>query len=319
MSEPIHVTERRETRSEQPAGGPAETHYPRRTATEELNRFLIPSSELPPGFLERLDAPPGSVAAPRPAATVVLVRDGEHGPEVLLLRRTRRSGFAADAWVFPGGVLDPGDADPALAVLCDGPTPDEWAVRLGLSDSSEAFGYAVAALREAFEETGILLARPTAMAGPPSRIPLGAESAARYREGVLAGRVSLREMAAAEGLQLALDQLTYIAHWITPEPEPRRYDTRFFLSQVTAEADALLHEEELVEARWLRPREAVEGFRSGELTMLPPTVHTLRRIGSFATVGSMRSALEKEPVPAILPRMRRDPEGVAIEIPPVQS
>lgn len=289
--------------------------YPIRRPTADPNRFLIPESQLPPGFAEQLGTASGSPALPRPAATVVLVRDGEAGPETLLLRRHNRSGFAADAWVFPGGVVDASDLDPALPVLCDGPTPEEWAQRLGIRDATEAFGFAATALREAFEETGILLARSRITEGSPLAEIGTADALHRYRQALLDGRTTLREVAVEAGIQYALDRLTYIAHWITPEPEPRRYDTRFFLAPVPAEARHALHEPELVDARWMTPQAAVDGFRAGELKMLPPTVHTLRRLAGFASVTEIRTALKELPVPAILPRMRRHPEGVIIEVP----
>jgi len=283
-----------------------------RRPTADPHRFLIPIDQLPSGFAEKLDVVIESPVTPRPAATVVLVRDTDGGAEVLLLRRHDRSGFAADAWVFPGGTVDEEDRDAALPVLCDGPRPAEWAEALGVKDATEAFGYVVAAVRETFEETGILLASPRVTRESPSR-PADAAELADYRGSVLAGRIGLREVAVNAGVQIATDRLTYIAHWITPEPEPRRYDTRFFLAPVPPGAEHLLHEPEMVEARWMAAGEAVERFRSGEMKMLPPTVHTLRELAAFATVAEMQKGLGGRRVPAILPRMRRHPEGVTIE------
>jgi 8-oxo-dGTP pyrophosphatase MutT (NUDIX family) len=299
-----------DARPEPPGNG-----YPARQPTADPNRFLIPREELPAGFAEKLAAPVASPVPPRPAATVVLVRDAEAGPETLLLRRHNRSGFAADAWVFPGGIVDESDMDPALPVLCDGPVPDEWAEALGLADPLEAFGYAAAAVREAFEETGILLARPQVTQETPAKAAVPHEDQQRYRDELLAGRLNLRQVAAKAGIQFSLDQLTYIAHWITPEPEPRRYDTRFFLAPVPPAAEHMIHEPEMVEARWLSAPAAVEGFREGSLKMLPPTVHTLRRLAEFRSVAEMRTTLAGEPVRSILPRMRRHPDGFAIEVP----
>jgi 8-oxo-dGTP pyrophosphatase MutT (NUDIX family) len=289
--------------------------YPVRRPTADPNRFLIPEGQLPAGFAARLEAASEAPVPPRPAATVVLVRETEAGPEALLLRRHNRSGFAADAWVFPGGMVDSGDMDAALPVLCDGPTPDEWAQRLGIREAMEAFGYAAAALREAFEETGILLARRRITEGSPDMEVDNEDALQPFREALLEERTTLREVAVEAGVQLALDQLTYIAHWITPEPEPRRYDTRFFLAAVSPGTQHTLHEPELVEARWMTPRAAVGGFLEGKLKMLPPTVHTLRRLADFNTVDELQTALKELPVPAILPRMRRHPDGVIIEVP----
>ncbi|HEV2148669.1 MAG TPA: NUDIX domain-containing protein [Longimicrobiaceae bacterium] len=283
-----------------------------RRATGDPNTFLIPDEHLPPGFAEKVESGAFEPVAPRPAATVVLLREGAAAPEALLLRRHRRSGFAADAWVFPGGMVDAADRDPALAERLDGPTPAEWSARLGLADAAEAQGYVAAALREAFEETGILLARPDG-AGAPEGPPAGSLEAARAA--LLDGTAGMRELAAANGVRLAGGELLYVAHWITPEPEPRRYDTRFFVARVPRGAECAVHEAELVEARWLPPVEAVARFHSGELKMLPPTVRTLARLAEFRTLPELWEALRAAPVPALLPRMRRHPEGVAIEVP----
>ncbi|CAN5861724.1 hypothetical protein BH23GEM7_BH23GEM7_20360 [soil metagenome] len=289
--------------------------WPRRP-TPDPNVFVIPREELPPDFAERLGDPVTEPVPPRPAATVVLLREdpAAGAPEVLLLRRHRRSGFAADAWVFPGGVVDEADMDPALPVLCDGPEPDAWAERLGVRDPDEAFGYVMAALREAFEETGILLAREGIGADEERDAAAARGAVDEFRDAVLAGEVTLREIAAQRGLRYATDQLLYLAHWITPTAEPRRYDTRFFLAPLPHGQEYALHEPELVEARWLSPAEAVDRFHTGELKMLPPTVHTLRRLAEFRSLAALRDALTEAPVPTFLPHMRRTPEGVVIEV-----
>jgi 8-oxo-dGTP pyrophosphatase MutT (NUDIX family) len=244
---------------------------------------------------------------------VLLARDSDDGPELLLLRRSKRSGFAADAWVFPGGVVDDEDRDPAVMERLDGPTPMQWAERLGLTDPAEALAYVVAAVREAFEETGILLARVSDDATNPGGALSNIDVA---RRALLSSVVGLRQIFITRNLRMAGDELLYLAHWITPEPEPRRYDTRFFLARVDAEAVCTPHEEELTESVWLTARGAVHYFELGSLKMLPPTVHTLRRLAGYGTVGEIFAALADAPVPAILPVMRRVADGVAIEIPP---
>jgi hypothetical protein len=117
-------------------------------------------------------------------------------------------------------------------------------------------------------------------------------------------------------LLLSGEQLLYLAHWITPEPEPRRYDTRFFLARVPPEAVCTPHEAEMTESVWLTARGAVHYFELGSLKMLPPTVHTLRRLAGFASVDEIFAALADEPVPMIMPAMRVVPGGVTIELPP---
>lgn len=282
-----------------------------RRATDDPNVFLIPRQVLPAGFEEKLAAGAVTAAPTRPAATVLLVRDSADGPEVLLLRRHRSSGFAAGAWVFPGGVVDEGDRDLGLVERMDGPTPMQWAERLGLSDPADAVAFVVAAVREAFEETGILLARLADDATNPG----GQEGLDIARRALLAEVVDLRQVIVTRSLRIAADQLLYLAHWITPEPEPRRYDTRFFLARVQPDAICEPHEAEMAESVWLTARGAVHFFEQGSLKMLPPTVHTLRRLARYESVDAIFAALGDTPVPEIMPTMQPHADGVAIVLP----
>lgn len=211
-----------------------------RDPTADPGIYLIPADRLAPGLAERVDSPPATPATPRPAATVVLLRDAPGGPEALLIRRHGQSGFAAGAWVFPGGVVDAEDGTPERA-----------------------------AIREAEEETGLVVQPP----------------------------------------------LLRIARWITPEPEPRRYDAEFFLARAPTDAVVRLQEAEATDALWIAPGAAVTRWQQGALPMLPPTVHTLRRIAGWGSVDQTWAALGDAPVPVILPQMRRHPGGVAVEIP----
>jgi 8-oxo-dGTP pyrophosphatase MutT (NUDIX family) len=292
--------------------GPQSAASAARRATDDPHVFLIPADALPAGFADRVRAGDFTPAEPRPAATVLLVRDSGDGPEFLLLRRHGRSGFAAGAWVFPGGVVDDGDRELALVDRLDGPTPMQWAERLGVTDPAEAVAFVFAAVREAFEETGILLARLAEDATNPG----GREGLEIARRALLAEVVDLRQVLTTRSLRIAADQLLYLAHWITPEPEPRRYDTRFFLARVGADSVCTPHEGEMTESVWLTARGAVHFFESGSLKMLPPTVHTLRRLAGYESVDSIFAALADAPVPAIMPIMRVVPDGVTIEMPP---
>jgi 8-oxo-dGTP pyrophosphatase MutT (NUDIX family) len=294
----------------QPERPPSAASAPRR-ATDDPHVFLIPTDALPPGFADKVRAGDFTPVPPRPSATVLLVRDSADGPEVLLLRRHKRSGFAAGAWVFPGGVVDGADRELALVERMDGPTPMQWAERLGVSDPAEAVAFVLAAVREAFEETGILLARLSDDATNPG----GKEGLEIARRALLADVVDLRQVIITRSLRIAADQLLYLAHWITPEPEPRRYDTRFFLARVGPDAVCTPHEEEATESVWLTARGAVHFFEGGSLRMLPPTVHTLRRLAGFATVDEIFAALADAAVPEIMPVMRVVPDGVTIELP----
>lgn len=275
-----------------------------RLATSHPGRYLISAAHLPPPLLERLENPPHSAVSPRPAATVVLLREHDAPPrvEALLLRRPGRSRFAAGAWVFPGGVVDAADAAAALAVAAAGPPPEAWAARLDLAEPGAAFAFVVAAIREVWEETGILLAEGGTAA-----------TCDAARAALLAGERSFAQVLGELGLPLATGALLYAAHWITPEPEPRRYDTRFFLARVPPDAVCRLHGDELAEARWLAPADALAAYHAGRLPLLPPTADTLRRIAGFASLDALWHALRDQPVPTILPRMRRTPEGVVVE------
>ncbi|HEV3052888.1 MAG TPA: NUDIX domain-containing protein [Longimicrobium sp.] len=283
-----------------------------RRATDDPHVFLIPREALPAGFEDKVGAGEFTPAPTRPAATVLLVRDSQDGPEFLLLRRHGRSGFAAGAWVFPGGVVDGGDQELGLVERMDGPTPMQWAERLGLSDPADAVSFVIAAVREAFEETGILLTRVADDATNPGAAREGLDIA---RRALLAEAVDLRQVIVTRSLRIMGDRLLYLAHWITPEPEPRRYDTRFFLARVSPDAVCTPHEAEMTESVWLTARGAVHFFENGSLKMLPPTVHTLRRLAGYESVDAIFAALAEAPVPAIMPVMRVVPDGVAIVLP----
>jgi 8-oxo-dGTP pyrophosphatase MutT (NUDIX family) len=274
----------------------------RRRPTADPRRFLVPAENLPAGFASRLDDPAFVPAATRPASTVVLARPGNAGVEVLLLRRPLRSGFAGGAWVFPGGRVDAADGDPELTRSLLGESGQDWAARLGLSDRAEALGFVIAALREAWEETGILLGEASQAAALES-----------IRRSLLSDEIDMPEAVRAAGIRFHVDDLLYIAHWITPEPEARRYDTRFFLARVPHGVECVLEGDELVEARWLPPGAAVSAFQDGEMILLPPTVDTLRRLASFSSLDEAWAELGSAEVPAILPRMRRESGGIVIE------
>ena len=254
-------------------------------------------------------AGPRETVAPRHAATVVLLRDTREGLEVYLLRRTGSMAFAAGMHVFPGGSVDrrDGDASPAWA----GPGPDEWARHLGC-DEPLARALVCAAVRETFEESGVLLA------GPSTGSVVGdttSEEWERDRLALLDRSSSMSGLLERRGLVLRSDLLAPFAHWITPEFEPRRFDTRFFAARVPPEAVCEPHDAEMTDSVWLPLGEAVERFRQGQLRLLPPTVHTLQRLDGYASWDALRAALEAAPVPAITPRMERRPEGVAIVVP----
>jgi 8-oxo-dGTP pyrophosphatase MutT (NUDIX family) len=233
------------------------------------------------------------VAAALSASTVVVLRDGAGGLEAYLQRRPRTMGFAGGLWVFPGGRVEQGDRDPSIDACWAGPPPSRWAERLGVA-AADARGLVVAACREAFEEAGMLLAD---RAAEPRAL-------AAARRDLLEGRRSLA--AALAGLRVRLDtaRLRYWAWWVTPEGEPRRYDTRFFIADLPAGATVGAHGlAEVDRDRWLAPGEAVA---DQSLLMLPPTRFTLRDLAGFRTVRDALAAADDRPIERIMPRLEGD-------------
>jgi 8-oxo-dGTP pyrophosphatase MutT (NUDIX family) len=227
---------------------------------------------------------------PRPAATVVLLRDGAAGTgiEAYLQRRPLTMGFAAGVWVFPGGRVDDADRDPALDGSWVGPGATIWAERLGLG-VDEARGMVVAACRETFEEAGLLLG------DPPPRV----DELAAARQALLGGSISFAAMLTELGVMLDTARLRYWAWWLTPEREPRRYDTRFFVAGLPPGAAATAHTHEAERERWLPPGEAIT--LGAALPMLPPTYCTLRDLADYRSVAEVLAAGEHRPVQQVMP------------------
>lgn len=186
---------------------------------------------------------------PRPSATLILVR-GERGREqVLMVRRHRDTAFG-NLYAFPGGVIEASDSDAPL-----GPTADDLDERLQTTDGHRFYN---AAIRETWEETGIFIGRGTAAA------------AAAGRATVLGG-APLTSVCQQHRLVPELDRLHYVAHWVTPLGRPRRYSTRFFLTEVGPEIDAEIDGNELVDAQWLTPEEALAGSVAPDFELPRPT------------------------------------------------
>lgn len=233
----------------------------------------------------------------RPAATLVLMRDGEDAvtgsPEVLLLRRSERSAFVPGGWVFPGGLVEQADCSDDVTALVSGISADNLEARLGLHDAHPpAIAYLVAAVRETFEECGIL-------AGVRSRA--SGERATALRADVLEGRVTFADALRGMDACIAGDELAYFAHWITPLASPRRYDTRFFAARVAPTSEPRIDPREMTEALWMTPTEAVRRFEDGSLRMILPTIETLRHLATFPYTGAALAAMTAAVVTTRLP------------------
>lgn len=280
--------------------------------------MMIPAERLPPGFAERVDSPPEPPAPALPAATAVLMRDAEPGIEVLLLRRSRTTGFVPGAYVFPGGRVDDADAEPALTALADG-LPTMAGPGVATSDSVPGRAYWIAAAREVLEETGILLAaRTESTAGDGRRATGGGRrddpSLDEWRDRLLEHRVTMLDVLRALHARLDLGEMVYCGHWITPVAERRRYDTRFFLASVPADSVVRLDPREMTDALWLMPAEALDRFADGALPMVFPTVKTLESLASFSSVRQALEAFRRRRIEPVLPRLVRTAEGVGIVV-----
>lgn len=215
-------------------------------------------------------------SAPRDASTVVLLRDP--GPEVYLLRRVKGMAFAGGMHVFPGGSVDPADADADIAWA--GPSAAQWGTWFD-ADERTARALVCAAVRETFEECGVLLAGDPELLADVSTDEWEAE-----REALEAREQSMSQLLARRGLVLRTDLLRPLAHWITPEVEPKRFDTRFFLAQMPAGQVCRHVGGEADERLWIRPADAVQQG----LHMLPPTQVTLTALAEFTDVAAALDA-----------------------------
>lgn len=240
-------------------------------------------------------------AVPRPAATVMFVRDGAAGLEVFMLRRVATMAFAPRTLVFPGGGVDPRDADPRLPWA--GPTPAEWAERLQ-TDEATARELVAAAVREVFEECGVLLAGPS----PDSVVDdVSSPHWHAQRQGLLDRSHSLAEVLIAHDLVLRSDLLAYRAHWITPVFEPRRYDTRFFAAAVPAGQSADDQSSEADVADWVAAADVLEAARRGEAMMLPPTVVCVEEIAAAPSAAAFIA--EQPHVAPVTPVLTQTADG----------
>jgi len=235
---------------------------------------------------------------PKPAATVLLARDGADGIEVFLVKRHHDIEFASGALVFPGGKVEAGDTDGALRTACEGAE--------GIDDGDLALR--LAALRETFEECGVLLARRRGGADLMDGDELAALEpwAGRLHR----GEAGLAEFVAAEDLVLALDGLVHFAHWITPPLVPKRFDTHFFLVAAPPGQVAVHDGSEAVDSIWARPAWTTAEADAGRCRLVFATRLNLEKLGRSATVAEAITAARNAPVVTVRPQLEKFEDGI---------
>jgi 8-oxo-dGTP pyrophosphatase MutT (NUDIX family) len=277
------------------------------------DQAAVPRIGVPSGLAERareFAATGRTPAVPRDAATVILLRQAPD-VEAFLLRRTDALEFAPGACVFPGGSVDQRDSDGQLGWA--GRSPVEFAGWLNTS-AERARALVCAAVRETFEESGVLLAGPS-----PTELVQDSETLALDRRALLEGSCSLAELLGRRGLVLRADLLTPWARWVTPEFSPRRFDTWFFASpmppgQVTAVTGGPEHQPaESVSGSWLKPSEALEAARAGQITLLPPTAVTLAELAGHQDVAGILA--QRRVITPVLPRVVVEQERTWLALP----
>ena len=248
-------------------------------------------------------------AEPRNAATVVLLRPAENGPAVYLMRRQTSMAFAGGMCVFPGGGVDPRDFDASVA--WEGPSPAEWAARLG-TDEATAIALVCAAVRETFEESGVLLA------GASHDTVVGDTTGDEWeadRVALEARELAFTEFLARRGLVLRSDLLGVWSGWLTPVFEPRRYRTWFFVASLPEGQRTRDVSSESSSVTWLPAMGAVEAVEASEILMLPPTYLTCLEIGQLGTPGEVLAAAAGREVDMFTPQVEGEGADATLSMP----
>jgi 8-oxo-dGTP pyrophosphatase MutT (NUDIX family) len=242
-------------------------------------------------------------AIPVPSATILLLRGDHSVLEVFMVVRHHQIDFASGALVFPGGKVDPQDQQPVLAAHCDGAStdPDTRAIQ-------------VAAIREAYEECGVLLARPAG-----ERNLIAGERLQRlepYRLKIHSGEITFQQFLQDQHLRLACDQLVPFAHWITPDMMPKRFDTHFFVADAPVDQVALHDGHESVDSVWITPHAAIEGAANGRYTVIFPTLRQIEKLGRASSPKEAIDRARSSRIVTVTPWTEQRPDGAYLCIPP---
>lgn len=239
----------------------------------------------------------------RDAATVIILRPTPDSFEVFMLRRHGGHEFMANAWVFPGGALDGRDLAPQIPAVTSGLDPENAARWLGVDDNKTALGLCVAAIRETFEESGLLLAHRSGDSAPLALDdPEVAGRINTLRRKVDDYEFGMVEVCRRENLVLDIGCLGYMAHWITPHFETRRYDTYFFVAPVPPKQIARHDDGETTHSAWWSPTTALSNYRDRQILLAPPTIRILEELQGFSSIPELMNDLDSRSTPpAILP------------------
>jgi 8-oxo-dGTP pyrophosphatase MutT (NUDIX family) len=238
-----------------------------------------------------------------PSATILMLRDDPEGMEVFMVVRHHEIDFASGALVFPGGKADAADFDPALRQRVD-----------GAAEAPDMLAIQIAAIREAFEECGVLLARVNgedALIDAARLAPLEP-----YRQKLNDHEISIGEFLADHDLRLAADQLVHFAHWVTPEMLPKRFDTHFYLAVAPADHLAIHDGTESVDSVWIRPADAVRDAAAGKYTIIFPTLRNVEKLAQSDSIDAALAAARTSDVVRVLPWMDKRDDGTYLCIPP---
>lgn len=240
-----------------------------------------------------------------PAATILLVRDAPE-LEVLMVERHHQIDFASGALVFPGGKASQGDGDSRWVDHCDGHDPDP--VQCALK---------ICAVREAFEESGVLLARPAGRrgVGAPFATAAQTEAIGALRQAIDKGEASFLDALVAHGLVLALDGLVPFAHWITPEGMPKRFDTWFYVAETPPEQLAACDGREAVDATWIRPQDALAAAREGRRTIIFPTRLNVEKLAESSGAHAALEAARTRRIVTVEPKVVKEDGEMILTIP----
>ena len=224
----------------------------------------------------------------RPAATLILARPAAVSFEIMMLKRTTKAAFASGMYVFPGGRIDASDSDPALAPYITEPRDHQHAQIAALGE--DWLGAYVAAIRETFEEAGILMAKDA----NGSWVTLPSKTIAETRQSLHQGELSMADLCRTYDARLAINELNFYNRWTTPPGRPRRFDTRFFVGQAPPMAEGVEDGEETTDAVWITPIKALEEHQAGRFDLMSVTVKQLSAITEYKNLVALKMALSHQ-------------------------